>query len=86
LLEKFPGRLPLKTVVVVGLLEFVGYLAFIVGIGVGVVSIVAPISSASPTVTVLLAQVFLKERLAQIQKVAVVLVILGILLLSVASI
>jgi len=78
-------KVPLKTIVTAGLTEFAGFFGFIVGIGVGIVSIIAPISSASPAVTVVLAQVFLKERLIRIQKVAVVSVILGIALLSILS-
>ena len=76
---------PVKAIVVVGLTEFLGYLAFIFGVGVGIVSIVTPISSASPVVTIVLAQVFLKETLTQTQKMAIVLVILGIVLLSILS-
>jgi uncharacterized membrane protein len=78
-------KFPLKTVTVIGLSEFFGYVGYIVGIGVGVVSIVTPISSASPAVTVILAQVFLKEELIRLQKIAVALVIIGIVLLSVLS-
>ena len=78
-------RVSLKTIVMAGLTEFVGFFSFIVGVGVGIVSLIAPISSASPAVTVVLAQVFLKERLVPIQKVAVVSVILGIALLSALS-
>jgi uncharacterized membrane protein len=76
---------PLNVIIAVGLAEFVGYLAFIVGLDIGFVSIVTPISSASPTVTVVLAQGFLKETLTQTQKISVVLVILGIILLSLMS-
>jgi uncharacterized membrane protein len=54
-------------------------------VSTGVVSLVAPLSSASPAVTVVLAQVFLKERLIKSHWYAVVLVILGILFLSIAS-
>jgi len=86
LLREVHGRAPIKSIIVIGLAEFVGFFAFVAGIGVGLVSIVAPLSSASPAVTVVLAQVFLGERLIHIQKMAVVMVIAGILLLSVASI
>jgi len=79
------NRFPLKTVTVIGLSEFIGHLGFIVGIGVGIVSIVTPISSASPAVTVILVQMFLKEELIRLQKIAVTLVIIGIILLSVLS-
>jgi drug/metabolite transporter (DMT)-like permease len=79
------GGFPVKSIILVGLAEFVGFFSFVFGVGVGMVSIVAPLSSASPVVTVVLAQTFLRERLAQIQKFAVIQVIVGILLLSIAS-
>jgi len=78
-------KVSLKTIVAAGLTEFAGFFGFIVGVSVGIVSIIAPISSASPAVTVVLAQVFLNERLVRIQKAAVVSVILGIALLSILS-
>ncbi len=78
-------KVSLKMIVTAGLTDFAGFFGFVVGVGVGIVSIIAPISSASPAVTVVLAQVFLKERLVRIQKVAVVSVILGISLLSILS-
>lgn len=81
----FRRKVSFKTIVTAGLTEFAGFFGFIVGVGIGIVSIIAPISSASPAVTVILAQVFLKERLVRIQKVAVVSVILGIALLSILS-
>jgi transporter family protein len=76
---------PVMSVVIIGLAEFAGFFSFVVGVGVGMVSLVATLSSASPAVTVVLAQAFLRERLVQIQKFATVLVIAGILLLSIAS-
>ena len=78
-------KVSLKTIVAAGLTEFAGFFGFIVGVSVGIVSIIAPVSSASPAVTVVLAQVFLNERLVRIQKVAIVSVILGIALLSILS-
>jgi len=80
-----PGGNSLKTIVVIGLAEFMAGLSFVFGVSVGIVSIIAPVSSASPAVTVVLAQVFLKERLVRVQKIAVVLAILGIVLLSILS-
>jgi drug/metabolite transporter (DMT)-like permease len=76
---------PVKSIVLIGLAEFAAFFSFVVGVSVGVVSLVATLSSASPAVTVVLAQTFLKERLSKSHKYAVVLVIVGILLLSIAS-
>ena len=79
------GGFPVKSIVLIGLTEFVAFFAFVVGLSAGMVSLVATLSSASPAVTVVLAQTFLRERLTKIHKVAVIVVIAGILLLSVAS-
>jgi len=78
--------LPLKSILIIGLIDFAAFFSFVVGLRVGMVAIVVPLSSAAPLITVVLAQTFLRERLIQIQKMALVLVIAGILLLSIASI
>jgi len=79
------GEFPVKSIVLIGLTEFVAFFAFVVGVSTGMVSLVATLSSASPAVTVVLAQTFLRERLTKIHKVAVLVVIAGILLLSAVS-
>jgi len=79
------GGFPVKSIVLIGLTEFVAIFTFVVGISVGMVSLVATLSSASPAVTVILAQTFLREKLGKVHKLAVLAVIAGILLLSVAS-
>lgn len=84
--EQANGKPPIKSILVIGLAEFVGFFAFITGTGVGLVSIVTPLSSASPAVTVVLVQLFLRERLIHIQKIGVFTVIGAIVLLSITSI
>jgi drug/metabolite transporter (DMT)-like permease len=79
-------RVSLKSILAVGLASFAGILGFILGIGAGIVSIVAPISSASPVITVILAQLFLNEKMVQTHKIAVLLIIVGIILLSIVSV
>jgi drug/metabolite transporter (DMT)-like permease len=76
---------PVKSIVLIGLAEFAAFFSFVVGVSTGVVSLVATVASASPAVTVVLAQAFLKERLIRSHWYAVVLVIVGILFLSIAS-
>jgi drug/metabolite transporter (DMT)-like permease len=76
---------PVKSIILIGLAEFAAFFSFVVGVSGGMVSLVATVSSASPAVTVVLAQAFLKERLIRSHKYAVVLVLVGILLLSIAS-
>jgi len=81
--QETTGTVSLKAIITTGLMEFMGFFGYIVDASVGLVSIATPVSSASPAVTILLAQAFLKEMLAQIQKVAVVFIILGIVLLPI---
>lgn len=57
--------------------------AYNIGVTVSYASIVAPISAASPLVTIILAYVLLRERLAPNQKIGVAMVLLGIVLLAV---
>jgi drug/metabolite transporter (DMT)-like permease len=76
---------PVKSIVLIGLAEFAAFFSFVVGVSTGVVSLVATVASASPAVTVVLAQAFLKERLIRSHWYAVVLVIVGILFLSIVS-
>jgi uncharacterized membrane protein len=76
---------PVKSIVLIGLGEFAGFLSFVVGVSGGVISLVATLASASPAVTVVLARAFLKETLSRSHWYGVVLVIAGILLLSIAS-
>jgi drug/metabolite transporter (DMT)-like permease len=76
---------PAKSIILIGLAEFAAFFSFVVGVSVGMVSLVATLSSASPAVTVVLAQAFLKERVINVHKFAVALVIVGIIFLSIAS-
>jgi drug/metabolite transporter (DMT)-like permease len=76
---------PFKTIILIGIAEFAAFFFFVIGVSGGMVSLVATLGSASPVVTVVLAQAFLKERLARVQKLAAILVMAGIVLLSVVS-
>lgn len=76
---------PIKSILVISVAEFVGFFAFITGTGVGLVSIVTPLSETSPAVTVVLAHLFLRERLTRIQKIGLLMVTGAIVLLSIAS-
>ena len=61
---------------------FVG-LAYNLGVTYNYADIVAPISSASPLVTIVLAVLLLKERLSLHQKIGVALVLIGLVALSI---
>jgi drug/metabolite transporter (DMT)-like permease len=70
---------------VLGLVDVSGFFAWYLGLRVGFVSIVTPIATSSPAVTVLLAHLFLKERVRSHQKIGIFAIILGIILLSAIS-
>jgi len=81
-----PKATSLRAIVATGLLEFVGFIGVAVGVSVGLVSSVAPLSNSSTVVTVILSGVFLREKLDKLQKISVTLVLTAIILLSIFSI
>jgi drug/metabolite transporter (DMT)-like permease len=68
-----------------GLLDVSGFFAWYIGLRVGLVSIVSPIALSSPAVTVVLAHIFLKERVQSHQLLGIIAIIAGIALLSAIS-
>ena len=58
-------------------------LFFSIGISVSLVSLVAVISSLYPLIVVILARIFLKEKLFSIQKIGIVAILLGLVLISI---
>ncbi len=75
------SRMPL--LFLIGILSIVGLLSYNLGVTYNYTDIVAPVSSASPLVTIILAFLFLKERLTNSQKIGVFLILLGLVLLSI---
>jgi transporter family protein len=70
---------------VLGLLDVTGFFAWFIGLRQGLVSIVTPIVNSSPALTVILAHVFLRERVFLHQKIGMIIIIIGIVLLSAIS-
>jgi drug/metabolite transporter (DMT)-like permease len=68
----------------VGLLEFFATTAYSVGVTTELSAIVAPVSSVSPIVTIFLAKLFFKEKSEFNQKIGIVSVFVGLLLLAIA--
>jgi drug/metabolite transporter (DMT)-like permease len=68
-----------------GLIDVSAFFAWYLGLRVGLVSIVTPIATSSPAVTVLLAHHFLQERVRPHQRIGIFAIISGIILLSVIS-
>ena len=75
-------RWPLLIVVAAGCADTLGNLLFAASSGHGVVSVTSVLASLYPIVTVVLAAVVLKERLAGAQRLGVVLTLAGIVLIS----
>lgn len=66
-----------------GFLEAIAYLFFFKGLEKGQISLVSPIGSSWPVLTLILGMIFLKEILLAHQIVAVILIISGVLLASI---
>jgi len=70
---------------ILGVLDVTAFFTWFLGLRQGLVSIVTPISNSSPAITIILAQIFLRERVHLHQKIGIVTIILGIALLSAIS-
>ncbi len=66
-----------------GVLGVIALLAYNVGVAYSYTSIVAPVSSAALAITVILATVILKDRLATNQKIGIAMVMAGLIFLSI---
>lgn len=73
----------LLIIVFSGILDVFGLLTYNTGITTEFVSIVAPISSAFPVVTIILAYIFLKERMVLNQKIGAAFILTGLILISI---
>jgi len=81
--EMKPNRGSLGLLIVIGVLNVIAFLSYDLGVTYGYTAMVAPVSAASPIITVSLALIFLKEKLALDQKIGILLVLVGIILLAV---
>jgi len=77
----FPSNAKLY-VFLIGVFEFLAYLAYGFGINSEFTAIVAPIASAFPLVTIILAKIFLKESLEINQTIGITSVLMGLFFLS----
>ena len=76
------GRWQLLFVIAVGIGDTIGNALFAASSGKGLVSLTAVLASLYPIVTVILAAVVLKERVAPLQKTGIALTVAGVLLIS----
>jgi len=75
-------RWPLVVVICVGLGDTLGNLLFAASSGHGIVSLTSVLASLYPVVTVLLAAIVLKERVARLQLAGIVMTLAGVALIS----
>ncbi len=76
------GKGNLLYLVPVAAFDVAASLSYNLGVTASYTAVVATITSASPFVTVLLAAIFMRERLTAVQKVGVMLILAGIVLLA----
>ncbi|MGA3111119.1 MAG: DMT family transporter [Candidatus Bathyarchaeia archaeon] len=78
--------LPVKTIflflAMAGLLDFSAYLAFNFSLNTQYVSVVSAIVATAPAITIGLAYVFLKERVVRNQKLGIIAILVGLVLIS----
>jgi uncharacterized membrane protein len=67
----------------IGLLDVVAFFAYSIGVSTEYASIIAPIAASSPLITTILAQVFLKEKIALSQIFGIIITISGLILISI---
>jgi len=72
----------LPFIIIVGVLDTLAYLAYSFGVTSVYSAIVAPIAAASPAVSIILAKIFFKETLEPNQRIGVISVLAGLILLS----
>ncbi|MFH1105904.1 MAG: DMT family transporter [Candidatus Aenigmatarchaeota archaeon] len=79
---KLPSGSVLGYITLVGILDAIGQLGFNAAITMEQMSLVAPVIAGFPAVTVILAILFLKERPAFSQKIGIVSILAGLVLIS----
>ena len=66
-----------------GMADGFAFLSYSLGVRTQDISLVAPVASCAPLVAILLARIFFRERITQLQKVGVASVVAGIVALSI---
>lgn len=78
----FPTKWIFLLLIGSGLLDVIGLITYNFGITTEFVSIVSPIAATFPAVTIILAYIFLKEKLVNNQKIGIVAILTGLVLIS----
>jgi bacterial/archaeal transporter family protein len=69
-------------IIMVGILDAVAYLSYGIGVTSEFGSIVAPIAASSPAISIFLAKIFFKEKFEINQKIGIISVLSGLILLA----
>ncbi len=86
-LREVPLKIPKKTAIItlivfVGLLDMLGTIFYGLGSSKDLISVVGPIAALYPAVTLVLARLFIKERLIPVQKIGVIIILAGLVIIS----
>ncbi len=77
-----PAKLIFLFIAVSGFLDFFGFLMFNISLNTQLVSVASAIVATAPAVTIALAYFFLKERMVDNQKLGVIAILAGLVLIS----
>jgi len=77
-----PTRIIFLFFATAGLLDLMGFVAFNNSISTVLLSMVGPIAATAPAVTVLLAYFFLQEKVVTNQKIGIIAILIGLVLIS----
>jgi drug/metabolite transporter (DMT)-like permease len=78
-----PSKLIFLFIGTAGVLDFLAYTAFNFSLNTQLVSIVSPIAATAPAVTIVLAYYFLKEKIVNNQKLGIIAILVGLILISI---
>ena len=84
-LNGFPSHISLGDMALIalcGILSLIGYLSLIKGLQQGPISVVSILSGSAPVITVIMALLFLDERITLLQGIGVICAIIGAILAS----
>jgi len=72
----------LLLIVSAGLLDFLGFITFNLSMATDYVAVVSPIAATAPAVTIALAYFILKEKAVTNQKIGIIAILTGLILIS----
>jgi drug/metabolite transporter (DMT)-like permease len=77
------GKFPVKLLLLIGVFDMAGFLSYSYGVAGAYASIVAPIGSAFALVSILLAKIFLKEKISLNQMIGMAAIVSGVVLIAI---